>query len=130
VRVDLTGSSIKLYGSPPPLASKHFRRHLRLIGTTGAAKSVAPKQPAKIVAEPKLPTAPKSAFVFPSGSLNYGDLAKPFLAIAREKGNGWDVDQIATAYRSRYGEEIKDFSQERLLKSWAGFCASYRPSHR
>lgn len=129
-RVDLTGSSIKLYGSPPPLAPKHFGRHLRLVGSSGAAKAVAPTPPAKAPAQPKLPMALKPTSVFPSGTLRFGDAAKPFLEIAVARGNGWDVDQIAAAYRTRYGEEIKDFSEERLLKSWAGFCASYRPAHR
>jgi hypothetical protein len=129
-RVDLTGSSIKLYGSPPPLAPKVFGRHLRLIGNSGSAKQTDAGAPGPTPVQSKLPMALKPASVFPSGSLRFGDMAKPFLDIAVAKGNGWDVDQIAGAYRTRFGEEIKDFSPERLLKSWAGFCASYRPPHR
>lgn len=68
--------------------------------------------------------SPREKFAsFPSGSLRYG--GPEFYDIARLHGGGWDVDQIAGAYRSEMGERLNVLKGTKLERSWKGFCEAY-----
>jgi len=53
---------------------------------------------------------------FPSGSIRYTE----FETIAKEHGNGWDVDMIGDAFRP-WAEKNK-IMPENMLKAFTGFC--------
>jgi len=57
--------------------------------------------------------------VFPSGPISY----TPFADIARELGNGWDVNAIADAFRP-WAEKHK-IRPEDMTRAFPGFCRSY-----
>jgi hypothetical protein len=62
---------------------------------------------------------------FPSGSLSFGDTEKPFRLIARAHGGGYDIDNIADAYRHQVGSALLSLSGARLMNSFEAFCRSY-----
>lgn len=67
---------------------------------------------------------PRAKFaVFPSGSVKYG--ADEFYDIGKTYGGGWDVDQIADAYRAEMGDRLRKLSGTKLERSWKGFCEAY-----
>lgn len=66
----------------------------------------------------------KQSDEFPSGSLKY-DPAEDFYRIGRQHGGGWDVDNIADAYRLQMGDRLKKLSGQKLRSSWTGFCESW-----
>src|SRR3546814_666584 len=69
-------------------------------------------------------TAPREKFAsFPSGSLRYG--GEEFHAIGKSHGGGWDVDQVADAYRQPMGDRLHRLSGAKLEQSWKGWCESY-----
>src|SRR3546814_11025682 len=69
-------------------------------------------------------TAPREKFAsFPSGSLRYG--GEEFHAIGKSHGGGWDVDQVADAYRQHMGDRLHRLSGAKLEQSWKGWCESY-----
>lgn len=61
---------------------------------------------------------------FPQGSLRYG-CDSDFYAIGRSSGGGWDVDMIASAYRTQMGDRLARLTGAKLRASWTGFCESY-----
>src|SRR3546814_1555460 len=69
-------------------------------------------------------TAPREKFAsFPSGSLRYG--GEEFHAIGKSHGGGWDVDQVADAYRQHMGDRLHRLSGAKLEQSRKGWCESY-----
>ena len=54
--------------------------------------------------------------VFPSGSIRYTE----FEPIAKEHGNGWDVDMIGDAFRP-WAKKNK-ITPENMIKAFTGFC--------
>lgn len=60
---------------------------------------------------------------FPETSIRYG--AEEFFAIAQKFGGGWDVDQIAAAYRVEMGTRLSSLQGVKLERSWKGFCESF-----
>src|SRR3546814_18506299 len=73
-------------------------------------------------------TAPREKFAsFPSGSLRYG--GEEFHAIGKSHGGGWDVDQVADAYRQHMGDRLHRLSGAHLEQAWKGWLRSYS-AHR
>jgi len=60
---------------------------------------------------------------FPSGSLRFG--YDDLLRIGREYGGGWDVDLIASGFRSHMGERLQKLRGAKLMASWKGFCEGW-----
>lgn len=144
--VDFSGKSVvRLYPSPAPTETKLVGAHLRLVGKSAprssvrsiadqpvsssenASKlaltsSVLPRLAKLTDAVPQVPPVPKG---FPEGSLHYGERAKRFLEIGQAHGGGWDIDEIASAYRKAYAVAMKDRTEDVVLRSWEGFCQSY-----
>lgn len=138
--IDLSGRVVKLFPSPKPDERKLVGGHLRLVGRSVPTSSVPSSGPAtSATALGAQPSTAKLAKIgeavsaiteretgFPEGSLHYGGAyAKPFLQIARERGGGWDCDEIAGAYRKAYAETMKRKDPSVVLRSWEGFCTSF-----
>lgn len=143
--VDMSNPGVvKLYPSPAPDERRLVGPHLRLVGrssspkgsTPGHAESVLPaSQEGKSSVEPKLKrvgegrekrTPLLAIRGFPTGSLRYGgEREKRFYAVGIAKGGGYDVENLAEAYRRRYGETMKNRSEEDVMRSWEGFCKAY-----
>jgi hypothetical protein len=138
--IDLSGRVVKLFPSPKPDERKLVGGHLRLVGRSVPTSSVSSSGPAtspaalgaqpptaklaKIGGEVSRITEPETGF--PEGSLHYGGAyAKPFLQIARERGGGWDCDEIAGAYLTAYAETMRRKDASVVLRSWEGFCTSF-----
>jgi hypothetical protein len=139
--IDLSGRVVKLFPSPKPDERKLVGGHLRSVGRNAPTSSVRPKVadgdghvfPDARTSSVRLakigeivPALTNAETGFPLGSLHYGGAyAKPFLEIARARGGGWDVDDIADAYRKAYSETMKNKDQAVVLRSWEGFCCSF-----
>ena len=130
-RVDLTGPVIKMWESPPPVEKRLVGPHLHLVRPTvddGArdtpAEPSAPAVPPLPSAAPaRLPDAMPDRF--PTGSLSFGDAEQPFRLMAKAYGGGYDIDNIADAYRAQVGPALDALGGARLLKSFQAFCISY-----
>ena len=132
-RVDLSGPVIKMWASPPPVEKRLVGPHLRLVkqgsGLDSSPVVEMPRPAATAAIAP--PTTDQPTAGFPSGSLSFGDIERPFRLIAREHGGGYDIDNIADAYRHQVGASISQLSGDRLVKSFTAFCISFakrRPS--
>ncbi len=129
---DFGGQIVKLYQSPAPTERKLIGHHLRVVPSNHIRATVEPKQvdsnrPAPAASAPQSST-PMPVTIhkgFPTGSLRYGRREQPFLEIGREKGGGWDIDEMAAAYRNTYGEAMKYRADADVLRSWEGFVVSY-----
>lgn len=123
-RVDFSGPVIKMWSSPPPVEKKLVGPHLRLVRAepTGALPQDKPEAGGAIMPTPA-PVVPP--IVFPRGSLSFGDAEKLFRLIARAHGGGYDIDNIADAYRQLVGASLAQLHGARLLKSFEAFCISF-----
>jgi hypothetical protein len=128
---DFTGKVVKLYQSPSPTERKLIGPHLRIIQSNDR---VSPKNRDLTSTQSdtdieriksKSPTPVIIRKGFPVGSLRYGERERPFFEIGQGKGGGWDVDEMATAYRNTYGEAMKYRDDADILRSWEGFVVSY-----
>lgn len=132
-RVDLSGPVIKMWSSPPPVEKRLIGPHLHLVkGDQEGGLAPPPQIPTvKATLTPTLPIpTPKAELAtlpssFPSGSLSFGDAELPFRVIARANGGGYDIDNIANAYRHQVGTALNGLSGKRLLNSFEAFCRSY-----
>ncbi|MGI4878293.1 MAG: replication protein RepA [Janthinobacterium lividum] len=130
-RVDLTGPVIKMWESPPPVEKRLVGPHLHLVRSTAGdgTSSIEANQSKPTLTAVSLPSAthfPKPEVErFPKGSLTFGDIEKPFRLIAKEYGGGYDIDNIADAYRAQVGPTLETVTGSRLLKSFQAFCISY-----
>jgi len=123
-RVDLSGTVIKMWSSPPPVEKRLIGPHLHLVKPDQHVGPVA--APTTVATQPTLPTAASgSPTTFPAGSLSFGDVEQPFRSIARAHGGGYDIDNIADAYRQQVGATLATLSGARLLSSFEAFCRSY-----
>lgn len=123
-RIDLNGPVIKMWSSPPPVEKRLIGPHLHLVKPKEAAsleiKAVGDAQKTAPVTISPLPA------MFPNGSLSFGGEAERlFRQIAREHGGGYDIDLIASAYRSQVGDSLPTLHGPRLEKSFRMFCISY-----
>src|SRR3546814_19449164 len=74
-------------------------------------------------------TAPREKFAsFPSGSLRYG--GEEFHAIGKSHGGGWDVDQVADAYRQHMGDRVHRLSGAKLEQDRKSVVSGKRVSVR
>ncbi len=132
-RVDLSGTVIKMWSSPPPVEKRLIGPHLHLVKAdqeTGLAPLEQSSEGKAPLASKLLPLSAKTDSVtlptaFPSGSLSFGDVEQPFRSIARAHGGGYDIDNIADAYRQQVGTALSGLSGMRLLNSFEAFCRSY-----
>ena len=125
-RVDLSGPVIKMWASPPPVEKRLVGPHLRLVKPGSATEQTsAVPSPGATPARSALPVLARPEPAFPSGSLSFGDAEKPFRLLARKHGGGYDIDNIADAYRQQVGADLNQLSGERLVKSFTAFCISY-----
>lgn len=129
---DFTGQIVRLYQSPAPTERKLVGHHLRVVKSNPIRPIVEGNQVASTRPVPTASDLKSDALKpvtihkgFPAGSLRYGHRAQPFLKIGCEKGGGWDIDEMATAYRNTYGEAMKYRADPDVLKSWEGFVLSY-----
>jgi hypothetical protein len=60
---------------------------------------------------------------FPTGSLRFGH--DDLLKIGREHGGGWDVDLIASGFRSHMGDRLEKLRGGKLIAAWKGFCEGW-----
>lgn len=132
-RVDLSGAVIKMWSSPPPVEKRMIGPHLHLVKGDQETCAIpqAPASETKSLPAATLPLSKTKAetvglpSAFPSGSLSFGDTEKPFRLIARSHGGGYDIDNIADAYRHQVGSALQSLSGARLLNSFEAFCRSY-----
>lgn len=130
-RVDLSGPVIKMWESPPPVEKKLIGPHLHLVRPSAeVVAGGAPAKPLNIAAASsgaalQAPNTDEPPDRFPNGTLSFGDVEKPFRLIAREHGGGYDIDNIADAYRAHVGSALDNLVGARLLRSFQAFCVSY-----
>lgn len=129
-RVDLTGPVIKMWESPPPVEKRLVGPHLHLARPAEQPSVPVPRTKSLVDAVRELPAlsdsqSTEAAVRFPKGSLSFGDAEKPFRLVAREHGGGYDIDNIADAYRVQVGSTLETLAGSRLLKSFEAFCLSY-----
>jgi hypothetical protein len=126
-RVDFSGPVIKMWASPPPVEKRLIGPHLHLVKPPVTTAAISP--PAAVASPQAAPAplpAPPPVFTgFPSGSISFGDAEKPFRLIARAHGGGYDIDNIADAYRHQVGDSLRALSGDRLAKSFTAFCISF-----
>lgn len=132
-RVDFSGHVIKMWASPPPVEKKLVGPHLHVVrpglpASTPSKPGVAPP-PTRLNLLPLVDTtaraAPEREALFPRGTISFGDAEKPFRLLAREHGGGYDIDNIADAYRQQVGTQLRELVGQRLLSSFKAFCISY-----
>ena len=120
-RVDVGDMKVRLHKSPSPMPDL-----VKLVGSAGIPPKASKKK--AITQSSKAPEADEIVVTFPSGSLRFGAANAPFLAIARQHGNGYDVDGIAESYRGFLRSKGQNPTGDRLMRSFEGFCRSYRPT--
>ncbi len=74
--------------------------------------------PLKTVSAEKPP-----ATTFPPGSIRFG--CNELAAIAKLHGGGWDIDLIASGFRSHMGSRLEKLQGAKLTAAWKGFCEGW-----
>jgi hypothetical protein len=73
---------------------------------------------------PRQGRATKAAEItFPEGSIRF--ISEELAAIARRNGGGWDIDLIASGFRSHMGERLEKLRGAKLIAAWTGFCEGW-----
>ena len=78
-----------------------------------------------LVSEPPRLPAKLKLGSFPAGTLSFGEAEAVFARVARDLGGGWDIDNIAAAFRTHMGNRLTKLRDQALIASWEGFCRSY-----
>ena len=89
----------------------------------GAVERVGPVRETLSPPQVPPPSQKQMATTFPSGSLRYGN--DDLLRIGREYGGGWDVDLIASGFRSHMGGRLEKLRGAKLVAAWKGFCEGW-----
>lgn len=124
---------IRLMPSPEPLAKKLVGSHLRLVGASPAEaknlpvldyepRSSVPKASEKIAVKPSDAVEKRP---FPSASIRFAPEMAPYRLIAKQHGGGYDMDDIATAFRAGMRNLSEAKSQSAWLQLFTRFCQSY-----
>lgn len=123
--VDVSGRKVILHPSHAPLERRLVGPHLRLVGAPSDQK--APRSSVdKLAAGKFVATRPgEELYAFPSGSLNYGERANAFRAIALEKGRPWSVDAMADAFRAGFADIKRARTDVEWLRVWEAFVVRY-----
>ena len=116
----------------PPVEKRLIGPHLHLVKGDPETAPASPTQSTLTktpLVSPATPAIKRDTHTlpdaFPVGSLSFGEEEKQFRIIAREHGGGYDIDNIADAYRHQVGEALSGLTGARLLKSFEAFCRSY-----
>lgn len=70
------------------------------------------------------PPLPAPELKFPKTGFTYA-ADDELIAIAKEYGGGWDIDGIAAEYREWMGAKLETLKNDRLKRSFEGFCIAY-----
>lgn len=89
----------------------------------GAVERVGPVRETLSPPQVPPPSQKQMETTFPSGSLRYGN--DDLLRIGREYGGGWDVDLIASGFRSHMGGRLEKLRGAKLVAAWKGFCEGW-----
>lgn len=127
--VDVSGRKVVLHPSPAPLERKLVGTHLRLthVGPSKAPRSSVHRVERRIAEHVE---AAPDCMSFPAGSLRYGEVAKPFYELGKEKGAPWDIDQMAAEFRTGCPEFDRLRTAAEWLRMWDAFVASYVAKRR
>ncbi|MFZ3482157.1 replication protein RepA [Sphingomonas sp. 3-13AW] len=120
-RVEMSKDKVRLHNSKRPVPD------IKIVQSAGIPPLIGSGVP-KAEKAPMLAAVEDVDLVFPSGSLRFSVAAEPFLLIAKKHGNNYDVDNIAESYRNFMKSKGEMPTGSRLLRSFEGFCRSYKPS--
>ncbi len=123
--VDMSGRKVVLYPSPAPLERKLVGAHLRLAAHSAPSKGTAIEVPRTVPLRKKQLPDGSAKVAFPEHSLRYGEEARPYLDLGREKGAPWDVDQMAGEFRAGCPDFSRPRSRDEWLRMWDAFVTSY-----
>ena len=123
--VDVSGRKVVLYPSPAPLEKKLVGAHLRLVGIEPRTKRSELSKGTR-EGEGRAKALPQAeTMAFPSGSLQYGKREEAYLRIGREQGAPWDVDLMASQFRSGCPDFERPRTEKEWLRMWGSFVTSY-----
>ncbi|MBU0774941.1 MAG: hypothetical protein KKH54_07060 [Alphaproteobacteria bacterium] len=127
-RIEIGDRSIKMRNSPRPVADRVSKVPVKALPKAKRDATKATKaSDDRATHQPTLGLIEQSEIEFPTGSLRYASDGEVFVEIAREHGNGYDIDMIADNYRAFMKSKGEMPTGKRLIASWTGFCEKFKP---
>ncbi|AYO75454.1 hypothetical protein EBF16_00085 (plasmid) [Sphingobium yanoikuyae] len=126
-QIEISDKKVRMHHSPQPLPTDGQQVKLISMATSKSRKSSQPKA----TEQSSLELVPASDITFPSSGFRWS-ADKALQEIARKEGNGYDLEIIADNYRAfmkAKNQDLTKLSGERLIKSFAGFCRTFKPAN-